>query len=50
MFARLLIDMDDNLQAKQELLLEKLRLLPSQAKFSKQIESWAGSALGELLK
>ncbi len=50
MFARLLIDMDDRLQAKKELLLEKVRLLPSQAKFSKQIESWANTALNDLLK
>lgn len=45
MFARLLIDMDVSFQSKKELLLEKVRLLPSQAKFSEQVVSWADTAL-----
>ncbi|MBS0359411.1 MAG: type IVB secretion system protein IcmJDotN [Proteobacteria bacterium] len=47
-FGQLLIDSDFPEIKEDHPLLSGLRLLPSRAKFKKQIEHWASAALGEL--
>lgn len=47
-FGQLLIDTDVANEELNESLLKDLRLLPSRAKFKRQIERWATTALSEL--
>ncbi len=47
-FGRLLIDSGHANGEKSELVFRDVRLLPSRAKFRKQIESWAAGALEEV--
>lgn len=47
-FGKLLIDSDVENKDELEMIFRDLRLLPSRAKFRKQIEQWAANALEEL--
>ncbi len=47
-FGHLLIDSTPTPTERLELLLNDIRLLPSRAKFRKQIEGWAANALEEI--
>jgi intracellular multiplication protein IcmJ len=47
-FGQLIIDCGVSDLEKKERLFENIRLLPSRAKFRKQIETWAASALNEI--
>lgn len=47
-FGQLMIDAGVNTHEVQAQLLQNIRLLPSRAKFRKQIEKWAASALEEI--
>lgn len=47
-FGQLMIDAGVNTSEVQAQLLQNIRLLPSRAKFRKQIEKWAASALEEI--
>jgi len=47
-FGKLLIDCNVNDESQLKVLFKDMRLLPSRAKFRKQIEQWAASALEEL--
>jgi intracellular multiplication protein IcmJ len=47
-FGQLMIDAGVNKPEIKEQLLKNIRLLPSRAKFRKQIEQWAASALEEI--
>jgi intracellular multiplication protein IcmJ len=47
-FGHLLIDSGISLENGQDKILNNIRLLPSRAKFRKQIEHWAASALQEV--
>jgi intracellular multiplication protein IcmJ len=48
-FGHLLIESEPLPTDKREAIFNGLRLLPSRAKFRKQIEGWAASALEELV-
>lgn len=47
-FGQLMIDSGVNSEEIREKLFKNIRLLPSRAKFRKQIEKWAASALEEI--
>ncbi|HAU1152146.1 TPA: HNH endonuclease [Legionella pneumophila] len=47
-FGQLMIDSGVNSEEIREKLFKNMRLLPSRAKFRKQIEKWAASALEEI--
>ena len=47
-FGQLIIDSGQMSEEKSDKLLKNIRLLPSRAKFRKQIEQWAASALEEI--
>ncbi|HAU2230865.1 TPA: HNH endonuclease [Legionella pneumophila] len=47
-FGQLIIDSGVNSEEIREKLFKNIRLLPSRAKFRKQIEKWAASALEEI--
>jgi intracellular multiplication protein IcmJ len=47
-FGHLLIDSGSYAQDSADKMLKDIRLLPSRAKFRKQIESWAANALEEI--
>lgn len=47
-FGQLIIDSGVNSEEIREILFKNIRLLPSRAKFRKQIEKWAASALEEI--
>ena len=47
-FGQLLIDSQTGNDKINEVILNKLRLLPSRARFKKQIQRWAETALEEL--
>jgi intracellular multiplication protein IcmJ len=47
-FGQLIIDANVTAEAQREQLLQNICLLPSRAKFRKQIEKWASSALAEV--
>lgn len=49
-FGHLLIDSGVTVESGADKLLNNIRLLPSRAKFRKQIERWAASALEEIAK
>lgn len=49
-FGQLIIDADIQSQDTLNTIFKDIRLLPSRAKFRKQIESWAASALEEMTK
>lgn len=48
-FGRLLIDSDNATPERSEPIFRDIRLLPSRAKFRKQIETWAAGALREVV-